>query len=126
MFRLLGVAEQNSGPVAEGEMAAQLVCTGCCRNLKLGIQCELCRHWYHYSCRNVKVPVAEREKWSCDKYRTERIRMLQNVLRQIDELKSRNRELEEMLQLVGAGKRDTVVKQQYAKCMDDDGVLSGD
>jgi hypothetical protein len=40
----------------------------------------------------------ERKKWSCDKYRTERFRRLQdklqNALRQIDELKSRNRELE--------------------------------
>jgi hypothetical protein len=56
----------------------------------------------------VKVPVAERGKWSCDKCRTETIRMLQeelqNALRQTDELKSRNRKLEEKLQLAGAGK----------------------
>jgi hypothetical protein len=49
----------------------------------------------------VKVPVPEREKWSCDKCLIERIRMLQeelqNALRQIDEPKSRNRELEEQL-----------------------------
>jgi len=43
---------------------------------------------------------------------------LQNVLRQIDELKVSNRELEEKLLLAGAGKRDTVyAKQKLAKCM---------
>jgi hypothetical protein len=44
---------------------------------------------------------------------------MQNELRQIDELKARNREHEEMLLLVEAGKRDTVrAKQKVAKCMD--------
>jgi hypothetical protein len=42
--------------------------------------------------------VVERENWNCDKCRTERGRMLQeelrNALRQIDELKARNRGLE--------------------------------
>jgi hypothetical protein len=42
---------------------------------------------------------------------------LQNALRQIDELKSRNKELEEKLQLEGAGKRNEVAKQKDAKCM---------
>ena len=66
--------------------------------------------------------MAERVKWSCDKCKTERFRRLQedlqNALRQIDELKTRNRELEEKLLLVGAEKRDTVPSQQVAaKCM---------
>jgi hypothetical protein len=66
--------------------------------------------------------MAERVKWSCDKCKTERFRGLQedlqNALRQIDELKTRNRELEEKLLLVGAEKRDTVTSQQKAaKCM---------
>jgi hypothetical protein len=40
------------------------------------------------------------------------------VLRQIDELKTRNREIEEKLLLAGAGKRDTVyAKQKLAKCL---------
>jgi hypothetical protein len=43
---------------------------------------------------------------------------LQNALRQINELKARNRELEEKLLLVEAGKRNTVpAKQKVAKCM---------
>ena len=66
--------------------------------------------------------MAEREKWNCDKCRTEKVRMLQedlqNVLQQIDELKSRNMELEEKLLLAGTGKRDTVPgKQKTAKCI---------
>ena len=56
--------------------------------------------------------MAQREKWSCEKCKTERFlklqEELQNALRQIDDLKSRNRELEEKLLLVEAGKRDTV------------------
>jgi hypothetical protein len=43
---------------------------------------------------------------------------LQNSLRQTDERKARNRELEAKLLLAGVGKRDTVpVKQKVAKCM---------
>jgi hypothetical protein len=40
---VIGGVEQNPGHVAEGEMAMQLLCTGCGRNVKSGIQCELCR-----------------------------------------------------------------------------------
>ena len=39
---MIGGAEQNPGPVVEVENTVQLLCTGCGRNLKLGIQCELC------------------------------------------------------------------------------------
>jgi len=43
---------------------------------------------------------------------------LRNALRQIDELKARNRELEEKLLLAGPRKRVTVpAKQKVAKCM---------
>jgi hypothetical protein len=43
---------------------------------------------------------------------------LQNALPQIDDLKFRNRELEEKLLLLEAGKRDTVpAKQKSAKCV---------
>jgi hypothetical protein len=43
---------------------------------------------------------------------------LRNALRQIDELKARNRELQTKLLLVGDGKRDTVpAKQTFTKCM---------
>jgi predicted RNase H-like nuclease (RuvC/YqgF family) len=69
----------------------------------------------------VKTKAGESENWDCEKCRTERVRMLQdelqNALRQIEELKARNRELEEKLPLAGAGKRDTEhAKQKVAKC----------
>jgi len=43
---------------------------------------------------------------------------LQNALRQIDELKAKNRELETKLQMAGTGERDTMpTKQNVTKCM---------
>jgi hypothetical protein len=103
-----GVAEQNPGPGVEAENTIQLVCTECGKNLKSGIQCELCGSWYHYGCLSVKVQMAEREKWSCEKCKTERFLKLQedlqNALRQIDDLKFRNRELQEKLLLVKPGR----------------------
>jgi hypothetical protein len=119
---VIGGVEQNPGPGVEAENAIQLVCTGCGRNLKSGFQCELCGSWYHYSCGSIKVQMAEREKWSCEKFKTERFLKLQedlqSALRQTDDLKFRSRELEVKLLLVAAGKRDTVpAKQKSAKCM---------
>jgi len=69
----------------------------------------------------VKAQTAEREKWCCDKCRTEKVRVLkeklQNALRQIDELKVRNRELEAKLQMAGSGKKGSMPTNQKAKCM---------
>jgi hypothetical protein len=42
VLSVIGGDQQNPGPVAEGEMAVQLLCPGCGRNLELRIQCELC------------------------------------------------------------------------------------
>jgi len=43
---------------------------------------------------------------------------LQNALRQIDEPKTRNRELEAKLQMAGTGERDTMTtKQKFTKCL---------
>ena len=64
----------------EVENTMRLLCTGCSRNLKSGIRCELCGRWYHYSCGSVKAQAAERENWNCDKCRTEKLRMLQEDL----------------------------------------------
>jgi len=113
---VIGGVEQNPGPVVEVENTVRLLCTGCGRNLKSGIQCELCGRWYHYSCGSVKAQAAkrerERENWNCDKFRTEKVRMLQeemqNALRQIDELKARNRELEAKLLMSGTGEIETM------------------
>jgi len=119
---VIGGVEQNPGPVVEAENIVRLLCTGCGRNLKSGIQCELCGRWYHYSCGSVKVQAAERKNWNCDKCRTEKVRMLQeelqNALRRIDELEARNRELEEKSLMAGTGERDTMpTKQNVTKCM---------
>jgi len=73
---IIGGIEQNPGPVVEWENAVRLLSTGCCRNLKLGIQCELCGYGYHYSRGSVKAQAAERENWNCDKCRTAKVRML--------------------------------------------------
>jgi len=40
VFPVIGGVEQNPGPVVEVENTVQLLCTGCGRNLKSGIQCE--------------------------------------------------------------------------------------
>jgi len=70
----------------------------------------------------VKAQTAERENWCCDKCRTEKVRVLQeklqNALRQIDELKVRNRELEAKLQMAGSGEKDSMpTKEKVVKCM---------
>ena len=81
-------SEQSPDPVVEGENTGRILCTGCGRNLKPGIQCELCGLWYHHSCGSVKAQAAERGNWNCDKCRTDKLRILQqdlqNALRQID------------------------------------------
>jgi hypothetical protein len=59
---IIGGVEQNPGPVMEVENTGRLLCTGCDKNLKSGIQCELCGCWYHYSCGSVKAEAAERER----------------------------------------------------------------
>jgi hypothetical protein len=58
---IIGGVEQNLGPVLEVVNTVRLLCTGCGRNLKSGIQCELCGRGYHYSCERVKAQAAERE-----------------------------------------------------------------
>jgi len=70
------------------------LCSGCDRNLKSATQCESCGRWYHNSCGNVKFQVAESGKWNCDRSKSERLRVLEEKLReaqiQIEELKRKN------------------------------------
>lgn len=81
---------------------------------------------YHNSCGRVKVQVVENAKWNCDRCRSERLHLLeeklQNTVLQIDELKRKNKALEEELQLAAAGeeacKRDTApVRQEGKNCL---------
>jgi hypothetical protein len=58
---IIGGVVQNPGPDLDVENTVRLLCAGCGRDLKSGIQCELCGRWYHYSCGSVKVQAAERE-----------------------------------------------------------------
>ena len=98
MLQIIAGVEQNPGPSVEVENTVRPLCSGCGWNLKSGIQYEHCGQWYHYSCGSVKAQAAEREYWNCVKCRNEMVIILQedlqNALRQIDELKARNRELE--------------------------------
>jgi hypothetical protein len=57
--------------------------------------------WYHNSCGNVKFQVAESGKWNCYRCRSVRLRVLEEKLRdaqiQIEEIKRRNKALEEQV-----------------------------
>jgi len=120
---VIGGMELNPGPVGS---IVQVLCSGCDRNLKSGTQCESCGRWYRNSCGNVKFQVAESGKWNCDRCRSESFRVLEEKLRdaqiQIEELKRRNKELEEQILLTengkDVGKGDTVtVKLVVEKCL---------
>jgi hypothetical protein len=58
----IGGVEQNSGPGVEVDNSLQVLCTGCERNLKPVTQCDMCGHWFHNSCGNVKVQMTEGRK----------------------------------------------------------------
>jgi methionyl-tRNA synthetase len=75
---MTGGVEQNPGP--ENNLV-QILCRGCDRNLNSGTQCESCGQWYHNICGNVKFQVAETGKWNCDRCRFERLRVLEEKLR---------------------------------------------
>jgi hypothetical protein len=120
---VIGGVELNPGPV---DNIVQVLSSGCDRNLKSGTKCETCGRWYHNSCGNVKFQVVESGKWNCDRCRSERLRVLEESLRdaqiQIEDLKRRNKALEEQLlrtengKDVGKGKTVTV-KPVREKCL---------
>jgi hypothetical protein len=118
---VIGGVELNPAPV---DSIVQVLCSGCNRKLKSGTQCESCGRFH--SCGNVKFQVAESGKWNCDRCRSDRIRAQEKKLRdaqiQIDELKRRNKTLEEQILLTekgkDVGKEDTVmVKPGVEKCL---------
>ena len=75
-----GGVEQNSGPAVEEWNITQVLCSGCDRNLKSGMQCDTCGHWFPNSCGNVKAQVAEIGRWICEWCRSERLRLLEEKL----------------------------------------------
>ncbi|PNF38677.1 hypothetical protein B7P43_G18429 [Cryptotermes secundus] len=102
--------KQNPGPVVEAVNILQVLCSGCERNLKSGTQCDTCGRWFHNSCGNVRVQMAESGKWSCEKLR-QLEEKLENAMKQIEELKRKNSGLEDQLQgMVARG--DTVQRQK--------------
>jgi hypothetical protein len=120
---IMGGVQLNPGPA---ENIVQVTCRGCNRTLKSGTQCVTCGQWYHNSCGNVKLQVAESGKWNCASCRLERLRVLEDKLKdaqtQIEELKWTNKALEEQLILMkngkDVGKLDMErVKHGGAKCL---------
>jgi hypothetical protein len=91
---VIGGGEQTPGPGVEVDNSLQVLCSGCERSLKSGTQCDMCGR-----CGNVKVQMADSGKWSCDRCRWDRLRQLEekleNALQQIEELKRKNKGLEE-------------------------------
>ena len=99
--------ELNPEPV---DNVVKVLCSGCDKNLKSGTQCDSCGRWYHNSCGNVKVQVAQSGRWNCERCRSERLRVLEEKLRDaqilIDELKRSNKVLEEQLCIKERGKHE--------------------
>ena len=59
----------------------KILWSGCDKKLKSGTQCDTCGRWYRNSCGNVKGLVAESGRWSCERCRSERLRVLAEKLR---------------------------------------------
>ena len=86
-----------SGPssiIRDWRSGAKPLCSGCDRNLKSKTQGQSCGRWCRNSCGNVKIQTAESGKWNCDRCRSERLRVLEEKLRdaqiQIEELRKKN------------------------------------
>jgi hypothetical protein len=107
--------EQNPGPGVEAENILHVLCSG---------------RWFHNSCGNVKAQMTDNGKWSCDRWRWDRLRQLEEKLEsavhQIEELKRKNRGLEDQLRGAVAGcdlgSRVTVQRQH----VDAESLVLGD
>jgi hypothetical protein len=86
---VIGRVEKNPGLVWRLRKFCKF-CTASATEILNRKQCNTCGRWFHNSCGNVNAQVAESGKWTCDKCRSERLRLLeeklQNALLQIDEL----------------------------------------
>jgi hypothetical protein len=96
-----GGVEQNPGPGVELENSLQVLYSWCERNLKSETKCDMCGQWFHNSCGNIKAQMADSGKWICDRCTWDRLcqleEKLENALQQIEELKRKNKRLEEQL-----------------------------
>lgn len=63
--------------------------------------------WLYNSCGNIKTQVAESGKWVSDRCRWEKVRLLeeklQNALLDIEDLRRKNKRMEEQLRVAAAG-----------------------
>ena len=104
---VIGGVEQTPGPGVEGESFVQVMCSGCDTSLKSGTQCYTCGRWFHNGCGNVKVQLVDSGKWNCERCKWERFCLLEvklkNALIAIEDLKLRNKRLEEQLIAAAAG-----------------------
>jgi hypothetical protein len=80
----------------EAESIAQVLYTGCDRNLKSGTQCDTCEHWFHNSCGNAKAQMDDSVKLCCHRCRWDRLRQLEekleNDLQQVEDLNGKTRD----------------------------------
>jgi hypothetical protein len=99
--------EQNPGPGVESESFMEVNCSACGRILKSGTQRDMCGRWFHKSCGNVKTQLVDSGKWNCERCKWERLFLLEEKLQdaqnQIEDLKLRNKNLEEQLRLATTG-----------------------
>ena len=62
LLLVMGGVEENPGPSVEVDKIMLVLCSGCDRILKSGIDCDNCGRWFHNSGGNVKAGVAESGK----------------------------------------------------------------
>jgi hypothetical protein len=92
------------------------LCKLCGRILRSGTQCDTGGRWFRNSCGNVKAQFVDSGKWNCERCKWERLCLLeeklQNALNQFEDLKLRNKKLEEQLRMTetgnGIGRKVTV------------------
>jgi hypothetical protein len=93
---VIGGVEQNPELGVEVESFMQVIYSGCEKILKSGTQCG-----------NVKVQLVDSGKWNCERCKWERLCLLeeklQNALNQTEDLKLRNKKLEEQLRMMATG-----------------------
>ena len=74
------------------------VCPTCTKTVRTGVQCEICKHWFHYKCENVtkeevELKYPEEQEYACindqkkttEKKTTEENRREMNRLRKIED-----------------------------------------
>jgi hypothetical protein len=118
---VIGGVEQNPGPSVEAESIMKVLCSGLDRNLKLGTHCGTCGRWFYNGCGNVKTQVAESGKWIRDRCRWEKVCLLweklQTALLEIEDVRRKNKRMEEQLTVAAAGSDNVQGHHEGEKCI---------